>query len=288
MPEIVSSGSGPIGPANASASSVESGGTVNEGSASGMTPYEVPLTEEGSGASDPLESGQENVSEGDKPQSAAQKKKSESLFARTKRQRAAFQAEKAAFASERAEWQRQQQEAAERAKGPKFDLGELKKFREQWKEEENWPLVEKADAKIKELEAEEGQKMAQQTKVQVWHQAERELSANDPDFLKVGTRLDTRLRAIMGSADGDIYRGHERGIIAAYHRAKMELLQEDYSQLQKEHQALQQEHQRVTGLTSISGGTPGRMGNGQKDFASMSTSEMRKHLSRGVSRTPWI
>jgi phage terminase large subunit-like protein len=164
----------------------------------------------------------------------------------------------------------------------------LKNFREQWKREENWDLVEKADAKIKELEAEEGQKTAQLTKVQTWHQAERELSANDPDFLKAGTRLDTRLRQIMGSADGDIYRQHERGIVAAYHRAKMELLQEDYAKLEKEHQALQQEHQRVTGLTSISGGTPGRIGNGQKDFASLSTAEMRKRLQSGVNRMPWI
>jgi hypothetical protein len=289
MPEIVSSGSGPMGSGDASASSVESGGTVNETSNDSLTPYEVPLTEEGSEASNVSDSGQENVSEGGKPQSAAQKKKSESQFARTKRQRAAFQAEKAAFAQERAEWQRQQQEVAEKAKGPKFDLGELKTFREQWKAEENWELVEKADAKIKELEAEEGQKTAQVSKVQVWHQAEKELSANDPDFLKQGTRLDTRLREIMASADGDIYRQHERGIIAAYHRAKMELLQEDHTELQKKFQALEQEHQRVTGLTSISGGTPGRMGgNGQRDFASLSMAEMRKHLMAGRSRAPWI
>lgn len=289
MPEIVSSGSGPMGSADASASSVESGETVNETTTGGLSPYEVPLTEEGSEASNALDSGQENVSEEGKPQSAAQKKKSESLFARTKRQRAAFQAEKAAFTEERAQWQRQQQEAAEKAKGPKFDLGELKTFREQWKAEENWELVEKADAKIKELEAEEGQKTAQQSKEQTWHQAEKELSANDPDFLKTGTRLDTRLRQIMGSADGDIYRSHERGIIAAYHRAKMELLQEDYTKLQKEHQALETEHQRVTGLTSISGGTPGRMGgNGRQDFASLSTAEMRKRLMSTRSQVPWI
>ena len=289
MPEIISSGSGPI--SGDGSSSVEHLGSSSEESLStGQTPYDDAGVED-SAPSSAGDSGteQENSEESSRPQSAGQKqKKSESVFARTKRQRAAFQAEKAAFEQQRAEWHRQQQEAAEKAKGPKFDLDELKKFREQWKADENWDLVEKADAKIKELEAEEGAKHQQLTKVQTWHQAERELAANDPDFLKQGTRLDTRLREIMQSADGDIYRSHERGIVAAYHRAKMEILQEDHTKLQKEFQALQQEHQRVTGLTSISGGTPGRMGNGQKDFAALTTGEMRKRLERGASRNTWI
>lgn len=287
MPEIISQGSGPISPGSSGASvSAPSSGTQEHDA---PTPFEDSAETAGVqnlDSGDPLGQRQDNGGEPEKPQSAAQKR--ESRYERTKRQRAAFNAERAAFTEERAQWQRQQQEAAEKAKGPKFDLGELKTFREQWKAEENWDLVEKADAKIKELEAEAGQKTAAATKAQVWQQAEKELSANDPDFLKQGTRLDTRLREIMKSDDGNIYRQHERGIIAAYHRAKMELLQEDHSVLQKKFQALEQEHQRVTGLTSISGGTPGRMGNGQKDFASMSSAEQRKHLLRGAASAPWI
>jgi hypothetical protein len=288
MPEIVSQGSGPI---SGGVSFSEAAGASSGGGEDAPTPFDDDSDSSSgvtsTGGADPLKGQQEaSAGESDKPQSAAQKR--ESRYERTKRQRAAFNAERAAFAQERAEWQRQQQEAAEKAKGPKFDLGELKTFREQWKAEENWDLVEKADAKIKELEAEEGQKRSQATKVQTWHQAERELSASDPDFLKQGTRLDTRIREIMKTPDGDIYRGHERGIIAVYHRAKMELLQEDFTKLQAEHQALQQEHQRVTGLTSISGGTPGRMGNGSKEFSSLSTAEMRKRLASGANRMPWI
>jgi len=285
MAEIVSSGSGPIaGP----------GPTLAEASGSGgdnRTPFDddasVERRESGGEQASAQEYDQAGASQ--RPQSAAQKR--ETKFARVKRQRAEFQAERAAFEQYRASWEAQRQ-AAEAAKRPKFDLGELKEFRERWKDEEKWELVEKADAKIAQLEAEQQKNAGAQNRVAVWRQAEYELSQSDPDFLKQGTRLDTRLREIMGGPDGNIYRSHERGIVAAYHRAKMELLQEDLKSLQQKYHNLEQEHQRVTGLTSISGGIPGRMGNGvftTRDFARLSTSEMRKRLAaRAANQAPWI
>jgi len=128
-----------------------------------------------------------------------------------------------------------------------------------------------------------------------WEAAERELAQVDPEFMRNGTRLDKRLREIMGSEDGNIYRQHPRGIVAAYHRAKMELLEGDYKVLQTENSKLKNELQRYTGLTSIGGGAPARIGSSNRvesieDFAKLSVADMRKHLKRGVQRdgVPWF
>jgi hypothetical protein len=123
-----------------------------------------------------------------------------------------------------------------------------------------------------------------------WEAAERELAQTDPEFMRDGTRLDKRLREIMGSEDGNIYRQHPRGIIAAYHRAKMELLEGDYKVLQTENSKLKTELQRYTGLTSISGGAPARIGSGEREFSKLSLAEMRKHLRQGAKRdgVPWF
>lgn len=45
----------------------------------------------------------------------------------------------------------------------------------------------------------------------------------------------------MASEDGNIYRQHPRGIVAAYHRAKMELLEVDMKGLQTENSKLKDE-----------------------------------------------
>jgi hypothetical protein len=94
----------------------------------------------------------------------------------------------------------------------------------------------------------------------------------------------------MGSEDGNIYRQHPRGIVAAYHRAKMELMEGDFKALQTENSKLKTELQRYTGLTSLSGGAPARIGSGERDFAKLSLTDMRKELKRGAKRdgVPWF
>jgi hypothetical protein len=128
-----------------------------------------------------------------------------------------------------------------------------------------------------------------------WEAAERELYQADPEFMRAGSRLDTRLRQIMSSEDGNVYRGHPRGIVAAYHRAKMELLEADRNDLQTRFQKLEEENKRLNGLTSLSGGTRSSVGNGStvgsvSEFAKLSTKDMRKHLLKGTNRdsTPWF
>jgi hypothetical protein len=295
MPEITSTQSGPISPGSGNGPRLADVARSSEGERESSSAQEqgTPFDDEqpdvqskDSKVDAENDSGPESGSQ--KPQSHAQKR--ETKFARAKRQRAEFQARVAAFEQQKAQWEAQQRQAEE-AKKPKFDLNELKEFRKQWMAEGNEELVEKADAKIAELEEEQRQKSAVSNRETVWRQAEAELSRNDPDFLKAGTRLDTRLREIMAGPDGNIYRSHERGIVAAYHRAKMELLQEDHQALQKQHKELKEEYQRATGLTSIGGGSQPRMGNGAmspKEFSRLPTAEMRKRLASKASTTPWI
>ena len=106
--------------------------------------------------------------------------------------------------------------------------------------------------------------------------------------MRDGTKLDAKLREIMQSPDGNIYRQHPRGIVAAYHRAKMELLQAENSRLEND-------LKRYQGLTSIGGGAPGRVGRGNAvnsiaDFAKLSTKEMRAHLLANADsqKVPWF
>ena len=232
-------------------------------------------------------------------------KKALSRYERTKKERAAFKAEREVFTREREEFAKERAEFQE-AQKPKRDysLAELKKYRQAWEEEGKFDLVEKADAAIREMEEEE---KASKSIVELphagtpeheqqWHQAEAELYQADQEFMRSGTRLDTRLREIMGSADGEIYRQHPRGIIAAYHRAKMELLEGDFKELQTKFQKVEEENKRLNGLTSVGGGAPGRIGGGNRveslgDFSKLSSADMRKHLkagARGSSGTPWF
>ena len=76
---------------------------------------------------------------------------------------------------------------------------------------------------------------------------------------------------------------------------KMELLQADHQTAQGKIQQLENELKRLTGLTSIGGGAPGRVGNGQRveslnDFERLSSADMRKHLRASVDKNamPWL
>jgi hypothetical protein len=275
---------------------------------------ETPSTQEPSasaiGESSQREGAQESVdSAGDETQRAqpnGQKPKELSRYERTKRQRAELARREAVIAQRERQFAEAQRAAAEAAK-PKRDytLDDLRKYRRQWEQEGNFELVEKADKEIAAMEA-EAQAERQSRTLELppmgspehqaqWESAERELAQVDPEFMRNGTRLDKRLREIMGSEDGNIYRQHPRGIVAAYHRAKMELLEGDYKVLQTENSKLKNELQRYTGLTSIGGGAPARIGSSSRvesieDFAKLSVADMRKHLKRGVQRdgVPWF
>jgi len=239
-----------------------------------------------------------------------QKPKELSRYERTKRERAAFKAEREAFQREREAFtkERQQaQKAAEEAKKPKRDysLAELKKYRGEWEREGKYDLVEAADKEIAVMNSEaEAERKARTVEMppagtpehrSQWEAAERELYQADPEFMRAGTRLDTRLREIMGGEDGNIYRQHPRGIIAAYHRAKMELLEADLKVSQTENSRLQNELKRYQGLTGIGAGSPARVGSGSRveslgDFERLSTKDMRKHLLSNADKhgVPWF
>ena len=236
-----------------------------------------------------------------KPQSFQQKRdskneqKRESRYERTKRQRAEFQKREAALK------QREEQIAqAEREKNaPKkesYTAAELKQYRQAWENEGRFDLVEAADKELKRLEAIERQEKGQVSFVNEWHQAERELGESDPEFgVGKGTRLDKKLGEIMAGPDGNIYRQHPRGIVAAYHRAKMEILEGDHKAALGKIQQLETELKRLTGLTSIGGGAPGRIGSGGRieslsDFSKLSSADMLKHLKSQSNRggMPWL
>jgi hypothetical protein len=248
-------------------------------------------------------------------QNGDQKQKPLSRYERTKRQRAEIARREATLQQRERqlaeiERQRERQLAEiERARTapPKRDytLGDLQKYRRQWESEGNYDLVEKADKEIAAMQAElEAERQARTVEMPPmgspehraqWEAAERELYQADPEFMRAGTRLDTKLRQIMNSEDGNVYRGHPRGIIAAYHRAKMELLEADKNDLLTRFQKLEEENKRLNGLTSLSGGTRSSVGNGStvgsvSEFAKLSTKDMRKHLLKGANRgsTPWF
>ena len=177
---------------------------------------------------------------------------------------------------------------------PKYTLEELKEYREQWAQEAEYDdhkrkLVEQADKEIARLEG-------QGNFTQEWQAAEADLAKADPEFMRRGTRLDTKLREVMAGPDGQIYRQHPRGIVAAYHRARMELLEGDHKQALGKIKQLEQELERVTGLTSIGGGAPSRPNGGGrienlKDFQKLSSKEMRNRLTsspKSSGSLPWL
>ena len=256
---------------------------------------DIPSTESGTETTQEINSDQPNGDQqkDQKPQSFQQKK--ESRYERTKRQRAAFQQREAAL-KQREERLAQVEREKNAPKKPDYTAADLKKYRQSWENEGRFDLVEKADEEIKRLEALEQQERGQTSFVQEWQTAERELAEADKEFgAGKGTRLDKKLSEIMQGSDGNVYRQHPRGIVAAYHRAKMELLQADHQTAQGKIQQLENELKRLTGLTSIGGGAPGRVGNGQRveslnDFERLSSADMRKHLRASVDKNamPWL
>ena len=91
---------------------------------------------------------------------------------------------------------------------------------------------------------------------------------------------------MMSGPDGDVYRQHPRGIVAAYHRAKLVLTESDLAAERNKNQKLEKELQRLNGLLGIGGGGSGRSGRGfeTRDFAKLSTKEMRQHLLSTIGR----
>jgi hypothetical protein len=227
--------------------------------------------------------------------------KKESRYERTKRQRKAFEAEREKFEAERvkfAEERRALEEQQRKASEPPYTLKELKGYRKQWEKEGNFDLVEKADAEIQrleELEASQKQTLEIPTSgtpefLRQWEAAEKELYQVDPEFQREGTRLDKVLRAMMSGPDGQLYRQHPRGIIAAYHRARLAIAEADLGTTRGEVAKLKNEITRLNGLLGIGAGATGGRGIGEfkgKDFSSLSTKEMREHLKRNATVGHW-
>jgi hypothetical protein len=256
---------------------------------------------------------------GDNRPKSHQQQKQESRYERTKREKKEFHAQREAFKQQHEAFRAQQaafaQERAkfEESKKPKrdYNLSDLKRFREDWKREADEgvipgraELVAKADAEIAAMEAEErASKMVVElpkrgTKEHraMWEQGEADIRQRDPDFMKSGSRLDAKLRQLFAGPDGNAYADHPQGIYAAYSEARRQVLEEDVKSLQTENSQLKKELQRFGGLTSISGGVPGRLGEGGissvADFARLSSADMRKHLlaasKKSKDTTGWL
>ena len=304
MSEVVSMSSGPQGPASSDESF--------EGAPSPEFGHEADSTESSSGNEDHVPGGTNGNGNGEdgRPKSAAQRKQ-ESRYERTKKERAAFKAQQEAFRQQQTAFA-QERAKFEESKKPKrnYSLSDLKEYREAWKREAEQgvdgreELVRKADAEIAAMEAEEKAskqvvelpKRGTPEHRQQWQAAEADLQQADPEFMKSGTRLDTKLREIFVGPNAQAYADHPQGIYAAYDRAKREILEEDVKGLRTENSSLKKELQRLGGLTSIGGGVPGRIGDGgitsQADFARLSTKDMRLHLGKEAKRskdsTGWL
>jgi hypothetical protein len=299
----VSEGSGPVSAGDSSASSSSS---PEPGSAASIRPIPGQPPRSASQASRESEpQGDESSPEGGEPQSPGQKQ--ESRYERTKREKAEFKAAQQQFKREQEMFARERAQFEE-AKKPKrnYTLAQLKQYREEWAKEAELgyegreDLVAKADQAIAEMEAEEkASKKTMELPVfgtpehkRIWEESEAQIRAEDPEFGVQGTRIDTELRKLFNGPNAKLYLDHPYGIYAAYSEATKEILKADNGVLRKENESLKAELQRVTGLTSIGGGIPGRMTNGQdkRDFASLSTAEMRKRLlsAKPVPGMPWL
>lgn len=296
---------------SASEAGHESSGSFDSGSDSGSTQTATQTDsspEPGSAASIRPVPGQPPRSAASRDNGDAKPQaKEESRYERTKRekrefraQQEAFQRERQAFAQERAQF--------EESKKPKrnYTLDDLKKYRDEWAQEAEQgvpgreQLVAKADQEIAAMEAEvrasrnlvELPKYGTKEHRRIWEESEALIRKEDPEFGVQGTRIDAAMRALFQGPNAKLYLDHPYGVYAAYSEAQKELLKEDNQTLQKENQTLKQELQRITGLTSISGGVPSRIGGEPKPFASLSSAEMRKRLLAGRNRPdnsmPWL
>jgi len=293
------------GPVSAGDSSASSGGS-EPGSAASIRPVPGESSHSASTASrEPQPQGDQiESSAGDRSQGGPRQ---ESRYERTKREKAEFKAQQEQFKREREMFARERAQFEE-AKKPKrnYTLAQLKQYREEWAKEAELgyegreELVAKADQTIAEMEAEEkASKKTMELPVfgtpehkRIWEESEAQIRAEDPEFGVQGTRVDSELRKIFSGPNAKLYLDHPYGIYAAYAEAQKEILKADNGVLKKENESLKAELQRVTGLTSIGGGIPGRMTNGQdkRDFASLSTAEMRKRLlsTKPDPRLPWL
>lgn len=233
-------------------------------------------------------------------QSNQQKQKPLSRYERTKRQRERERAEldrgRAQLAKEREEF--------EQSRKPKrnYSLQDLQRYRKDWEQEGRYDLVEAADREIQAIQQEEAAKFnTQRLPVRgtpehkaEWERAEQELFNADGEFMRQGTRLDTKLREIFNSPEGDSYRDHPRGIIAAYHRAKMGILEEDLAESKNENAQLREELKQYKGYTSIGAGVSATKPGSSKietlhDFSRLPAKEMKKHLMANVGKgAPFI
>ena len=296
MPEVVALESGPQGRASESwdilkqePSPPELGEQPRESSPPALEPSsEEPRSSEHESQGEAKGQEQQREPQGEPRQGKL------SRYERTKRQRAALEQREKAIS--------QREQAIARAEEAKnklpYTLEELKGYRKSWEKEGNYDLVEKADAEIgrlEKLEADQRQTLEiprSGTKefVDQWQAAEKELYDFDPEFQREGTRLDKVLRQMMSAPEGKYYRQHPRGIIAAYNTAKLQITQSDLNQARAEIQQLKQELGRLNGLTSIggSGGAGRSIGEMRgKDFASLSSKEMRDYLRRNATRGHW-
>jgi hypothetical protein len=305
MPEVVAAASGPQGKANLYSWDVleqqpspeEAFGELGESTAKEPAPESEP--EERKALS--VQSQPEAEKQQPEPEEAESKSKL-SRYDRTKQKRKALEEREARLAQR--EWEFAQNERARleeqrKAAQPPYTIAELRKYRKVWDnpnhKDYSPDLVEKVDAEIERLEELEAQskdsydlpKAGTAQFVDLWHQAEKELYDYDPEFQRDGTRLDNVLRAMLEGPEGDLYRQHPRGIVAAYHKARLDIAYADLEYAYAENQKLQNELTRLNGLTSVggSGGAGRSVGElRSRDFASLSTKEMREHLKRNASR----
>jgi hypothetical protein len=217
--------------------------------------------------------------------------KSLSRYEKTKRKIAQLKEREAKLNEREQQLVRIEQERIEKerkASEPDYTIGDLEKYKKQWEQEGNYDLAQKAEAEIQRLQGLEASKR-QLIEVprfgtpefqQSWQQAETELYQYDPEFMRSGTRVDRVLRELMNGPDGNLYRQHPRGIVAAYHLAKLSIAEEDLASERQKTQAYEKEIQRLNGLLGIGGGAPAR-GSGPfevRDFSRLSTADMKRHL----------
>ena len=238
-----------------------------------------------------------------------QRHKRLSPYERVKRQRAEIRQREAALKQREdqiAEAERQRERQREEEKKPKYTLADLKEYRQAWENEGNFELVSRADKEIARLEKLEADKIAAEKQtVELprygtkehqarWEAAELAIQKEDPDFMKEGSPLDLMIRRIMQSPYGQAARDHPDGIWAVYAEAQKELLKEENQSLRGRVQQLESQVKAYGGLTSLSGGAPGRIGSGNRvetlnDFKRLSSADMRKHLLlAGKHERPWL
>jgi hypothetical protein len=190
--------------------------------------------------------------------------------------------------------EQQRVERERKASEPSYTVADLHKYKKQWADEGNYDLVEKAEAEIQRLQGLEDSKRqlveipraGTEQFTNAWQQAEHELFQYDPEFMRTGTRVDIELRQLMAGPEGDLYRQHPRGIVAAYHLVKLTLAERDLEAERQKASAYEKEIQRLNGLLGIGGGAPARGGGPFeiRDFSRLSTADMKRHLLSNLGR----